>query len=552
VNQRIERLKAAAQRRLRGPVFSAGLRSLGVDPKRYWLLMDLFHKLGAREEIQGSSDRRKIELRVSAFISFVVSGVIAVAAAWFGAPAWGVIAVALSLTAFVLIPTMLSEAANSLVHPEEGLALAHYPINGATYTSAKLSRLLFIVTHLVLAWNLAPAALTPFMNGGRWWMPALYLAAAFALGILIGLFCCGIFGVLMRFVPPRRMKSAAQLVQALPFVIFMLAGLSGRETVMNIRNWLSEHARFAAAIPPWLFVAAALASAGAATIFGVRSLSADYLIRASSMVHGRADVRTRRRRPFLGLVVRAAFGGQASRAGFDYTRRMMARDWQFRRQLLELLPLAFPLAAAFGAVEASPFSASFSSAHIMPHALGFIVYMICLLAAFGTDYRGVWLFQLVSKSGLSRFARGVHAAFWMTLVIAPHALLLPVFAWLWGASDAASFALYSATVTTMYLAAGLRRIHGVPFGKQVNPVRPAAASLGIVGLAAFAITALIAVGIQYVVFRSRLLVHATTLLAGLAAFLWTRSSLGAFELQVRHHLGTLDGTSTMIYTEVET
>ena len=52
---------------------------------------------------------------------------------------------------------LLSETANSLVNPVEGLVLAHYPINGATYTAAKLTHLLRILSYTVPALNLLPA-----------------------------------------------------------------------------------------------------------------------------------------------------------------------------------------------------------------------------------------------------------------------------------------------------------------------------------------------------------------------------------------------------------
>ena len=54
----------------------------------------------------------------------------------------------LIFTAFLLLTVLLMETGNSLVNPEEGLVLAHQPVNGATYTAAKLTHLARIVLYL--------------------------------------------------------------------------------------------------------------------------------------------------------------------------------------------------------------------------------------------------------------------------------------------------------------------------------------------------------------------------------------------------------------------
>ena len=67
-------------------------------------------------------------------------------------------------------------------------------------------------------------------------------------------------------------------------------------------------------------------------VFGVRALSADYLIRVSGMMRGGAAAGSHGRRFATGGIVARFFGGQSSRAGFAFVSRMMLRDWQFRRQ----------------------------------------------------------------------------------------------------------------------------------------------------------------------------------------------------------------------------
>jgi hypothetical protein len=61
----------------------------------------------------------------------------------------------------------------------------------------------------------------------------------------------------------------------------------------------------------------------------------------------------------------------------------------------------------------------------------------------------------------------------------------------------------------------------------------------------------IAVGVQYfLVFRSPALVLLTTAVAGVAAWFLTRSSLGAFEVSIRYHLGLLSAESGTLYQEI--
>src|SRR5215510_14737357 len=62
--------------------------------------------------------------------------------------------------------------------------------------------------------------------------------------------------------------------------------------------------------------------------------------------------------------------------------------------------------------------------------------------------------------------------------------------------------------------------------------------------------AMVAVGIQYLLFRSLLAVFVATVLAGGAADVVTQRSLKHFENAMRYNLGIISQTSTMIYTEV--
>ena len=81
----------------------------------------------------------------------------------------------------------MPETANSLVNPVEGMILAHQPVNGATYTSAKLTHLLRIVFYIVLGMNGVPALLGTLLEGAAWFYAPLHLTAAFASSIVLAL-----------------------------------------------------------------------------------------------------------------------------------------------------------------------------------------------------------------------------------------------------------------------------------------------------------------------------------------------------------------------------
>jgi hypothetical protein len=184
----------------------------------------------------------------------------------------------------------------------------------------------------------------------------------------------------------------------------------------------------------------------------------------------------------------------------------------------------------------------------MPHALGVILLVMCRLLQYGTDYKGIWLFLIVPDRALSRFAQGIHASLWLTFVVIPHSIVLGIFAWRWGIVDALTFILYSAAATSIYLAVAIRGIDGVPFGKQPNPSR--AANMQAPLFLALILIAL-AVGIQYLIFLSRIVVEILIPMLWIAAYVLTRACLSYFEVSIRHNLSLESGASKLVYSEVE-
>jgi hypothetical protein len=353
----------AITRRLRGPRASRLLEIGGIDPKRYWLLMDLFDELSERGEMLDQLGRNGVALRSAAWLYFAVSGLLSLLLVTTRTDLAEYSSTFLVFTAFVLLSVLLSETGNSLVNPVEGLVLAHQPINGATYTAAKLTHLARIILYLVPGLNAVPALAGLMLKEARWSFPFLHLLAATAVGTVAALLCCALFGWLIRFIPVRRLKAAGQLAGTLPFIaVPWMSNVQDLLARSHPRRWLPAQA------PARVGVVVALGSlALTIVVLGIRSLSADYLIRVSSMVRGGSAAGATARKSRMGGIVARFFGGQASRAGFAFVSRMMLRDWQFRRQMVPLLILPLvglaPLYAS--SWRADPFSGRFTPIHLL-------------------------------------------------------------------------------------------------------------------------------------------------------------------------------------------
>src|ERR1017187_3583167 len=465
----------AVQRYLRGPAVSRVLRRFGIDPHRYWLLVDLFGELTDRREMLGHLGRDGIGLKMIAGIYGLFTAVRAGIQVLLAVPVGTYFATFLGITALMLLMVLLSETSNSLVNPVEGLVLAHQPINGATYTAAKLTHLLRVLAYIVPSLNLLPALAGFLLPGARWTYPLVHFFSACVLGVVIALFCCAFFGNLIRFVPPARLKTVGQIAEAAPLLFLLLAGnLSRVLKTLHVSRALSGHpaalwslaTAFGAIVvlsvesAPLLFlllagnlsrvlktlhVSRALSGHPAAlwslvtafgaivvlsVVFGIRALSGDYLVRVSAIVHGasHAPARHPHRTPLAAAIARLAggqAGGQPARAGFEYVRRMMVRDWQFRRQLIPMIPTAvMGLLAIFGGVRTSPFSGTFTPVHFLPHALGALLFVACTALAHGSDYKGAWIFLTVPGSTFRGFAHGVHALLWTAVILIPNLIVL--------------------------------------------------------------------------------------------------------------------------------
>lgn len=542
-------IQATVRQFLRGPAASHLLGKLDIDARSYWVLMDLFGRLSDSHELLNQLGRDDFTLRLVAVIYFIVTGLGSILFVTIGQPSLATYFVAcLVLTAFFLFGILISETGHSIVNPVEGMVLAHQPINGATYTAAKLSHLLRILLYLVTGLNVGPAFAGLALKGVPWYYPALHMLAAFTVGLTLALLCCAVFGWLVRFVPPARLKSAAQAAELTPWIALFIV-VRSRTLLPRLHDfrWLpaGSEARVGLALALILAVAAIV-------VFGIRALSADYLIRVSATVHGRSRrVKVRTRRPRIADIVARLGGGPESRAGFEYLSVMMLRDWHFRRQMIMLAPvLIMPVVALVsGRFRVNPFSGQLTMAHALPHIAGVALFLICTALPYGGDAKGSWIFLLAPAGAFAKFARGVFARLWLEVIAIPHAVLLVALAWYWGVPDALLFIAYSTAAASAYLSLELRLIDGVPFTRPPDTSQGGRQMLLTILSAIFMV---IAVGLQYFfVFRSRAIVVAATVAIGAAVWIVTRRSLRAFERLMVLRLGLLRGESGDFYKEMD-
>ena len=550
------------RRCFRGRTFTRLLVSCGIEPRRYWLLVELFETLGSRGEVarMGNQD---YSLRFLVIFWFFLASLISLVMAFAGTdPEWYLL-VFLGLTVFQLGILLIPEAAETLVNPVEGLILAHQPVNGATWSAAKLTHLFKAVVYVVAGVNSVPALVGLFLPHGegiRWlFYPLEHVLIALGVGMVVGLLCCSLFGWLIRFVPVRRLKAAAGLMQVIPMLFLLVFQILIRlwqdlvdwaGSVELLKGWLAA----ADAVPdglPVLLGAAGGAVALVIVLQGLRALSVDHLIRVSDLMHsGRRPRRLKRRGSRVGPWVARFADGQAGRAGFEYLRSLMLRDWQFLREAATRLPFPIFLFCVLlaGTGLASPFGPGFSSIHLLPHVLGLAMILTCRFLAYGNDFKAIAWFFTAPDSSFRPFAEGIHTALWFLLAAAPNLLALPVLAWFWPMWQGFLFVAFSAAVASLYLGVSLRLIDGLPFGKQAATTRGAA---DFVLMVVFLLAAGIAVGIQYLLFRSAVAVALVTLIVGAGARFLTATVLDDFAARIRLQLQQAASGSVLLYREVE-
>ena len=216
------------------------LAAVGVQPRQYQLLVDLFGTLGKRMELVGNLGMERHAMNVSVLGLLFPGALFALFA--FGSGSLAAFnMMTLAVSSLVLFLLIVMEASNSFLNPAEVAVLPHRPIAGATYFAARLTYLVLVVLRATAALN-GPAALAGLVKPeARWFYPLTHLIAASAAGIFLALVACALFGLLFRAVPKSRLRSATlwtQLVLAMLPLAFNVA----RRPMRTVMAALAPHA----------------------------------------------------------------------------------------------------------------------------------------------------------------------------------------------------------------------------------------------------------------------------------------------------------------------
>ena len=531
-------------RRLSAPA----LGWLGIDPRQYWLLVDLFNTLGARQEIAQLGGREQSLRRATLFL-FVFFGLFAGFMAYFGIPSILYFIVFQFMTALQLSMLLLPEVAATLVNPSEVTVLAPQPITGRTWSIAKVTHLVRITVYIVFGLNLVPAILGSLLPGTSSSLmigyPIMHLSVALGLGLIIGLACCSVFGWLIRYVPPKRLQAVAALIQLLPMVL-MFGAMSWGRVVEDTIDWthvMGPDGGAWSAVQTIPMTSTALAVTILALLsmwafaYGLRALSSNRLVRSYDQ-----EIKTSRgigsSRLSLLFFISSRLGNQVRRSGFEYMSKIAMRDWQFWRNILSM---SAPALCGLGVMlirgsHGSPFSATFPSVHFLPHMLGFTALMCCRFSAYGSDYKNAWLFVTIPGQFIPLFVQGVTMSLFLSIVIFPHLIGIVVAVWFWPFIDLALFSTFSVAVTALYLCVGVGVIGGIPFGKQFEPEQKILTPFFMViwGLCMAG-----AVGIQFFLFLSHYAVGIATLVLFVIAVILAKYSVSRLAADFRVHLDEL-------------
>jgi hypothetical protein len=553
---------------LNSKIFGKLCAALGIHIRQYRLLVGLFSTLSDRLEFMG------LTAGLNKALGFYLVGSALLSLIALAKPSLpGYLLLMIGFSMFMLLWTLLMDAANSIMNPDEASVLAHQPISGATYVAAKLTHVFVIVGAIIPALNLLPAIMGLTLRDARWFYPLTHLLAAYLAGLFIAFLVCGVYGWLFHFISPANLKNASLWLQLITFIampafqqIFIFAGTE-RIRILSVMlrssympwRWfvalgLIGHSGYAG-FSAWEAVAACLVT-GLFIAFGLRAFRADYMAKVADLVQGSADPVVRRSRlPWLNALLRKFTGAPSGCGAFSFMGIMLRRDWNFRRQVIPMVvPFVLaPLMAVISSIRKSPFATGgfsvtdFSPMHLFPHFMGLILAVTCMLIPYTAEPKGASVFINLPIGRLRPFVRGIYSSFWMPLAIVHLCLLIPCIGF-WGVTHAVLYIFFSAALVSVYAALALLFIDGVPFANAFKPSMTKAMPL--VFLAAALPMFFFAV-IQWLVFYNTLLVLAMATALVLLACVIGHFSLGRLESKVRINLTMLGFVPTEMFKELE-
>lgn len=524
------------------------MTSRAFDVRQYRLLVDLLRTLGSRRELTSQFGLNAPALGVISAFALLLGGLVALIVSVEMPPARNALVLCLAATSILLIPLLVSEAADALLNPAEVAILAPRPIGDVTYLAAKITYVLRFALTLAMAINLLPALAGVRLDGAAWFYPLTHLGAAALAAAFTALATCGVFGIVFRVVPVARVRNASLWAQLVGVTLVPLA-----PHVMNmVEIQLDLDRPYWSALPLTWFAAIGLAGQQGGPVVdprfavpalvvtitlivaGVRALTRGYMTRVTMTLRSRRPRPPRARRGRLGAPLAWLAGSVAGRGAAGFVVQMATRDWQFRREFLRaaMAPVIPLVLFAFRRGARSPFDVTdgFSTAHAIPHAAGLVLMSTCQFLAFSDHYRARWIFLTVPASGLRGLVRGSLAALWLCGAVAPALVILTFGSIAWGVVDAALFAMYGLSVASLYLGVAAWMQAGLPFTRPPNPAR--ATSAAGVTLLFVLVAVLFAVVQAYVIFPRAAVVLACTAAFTAAAWLAARASFRVLEARV--------------------
>lgn len=517
------------------------------DRRQYALLLTLLRTLGSRRELTSQFGMHGPALGILAGLCLLMGGFIALLVMSGQIPARDVLMICQGMTTIVLVPLLVSEAADALLNPAEASVLAHRPVGDLTYLAAKVTYLLGFALTVGWSFNLLPALAGVRLDGTAWFYPITHLTAATIGAAFTALATCGVFGVVFRVVPVSRVRNVALWVQLLGGVAVPL--LPHLSRLLNVRP--DFDATYWSAVPMAWFAALGLAgqtggqrlvaavalpamvASALLVAAGFRALSQGYMTRVSTVLRSKRPPSRRGRRGWLAPVLRSLTGSSAGFGSSLFVIRMALGDWQFRRAALRgAVPMLMLALFAMQRGLRSPFDdgPGFTMAHVLPHIIGTAVMTAGDYLPFSDHYKARWIFLTVPASGLRGVVRGTLATLWLTGAVVPSLLLFAATSVAWGVAEAGFFAAYGLAVLSFYVGAFAWSQSGLPFTRPPDPAR-AAGNMSIMFGAL--VVMLILGGIQAIwVFPHPTRVVVATLVLGTAAWFAGRFSIRVLESRV--------------------
>lgn len=539
------------------------MKAAAFDRRQYLLLLGLLRTLGSRRELTSQLSMHGPALGILAFFGLLMGGLLALVILGGEIPARDVIMICQVMTAIVLVPLLVSEAADALLNPAEASVLAHRPVGNLTYLAAKVTYLLGFSLAITGAFNLPPALAGISLAGAAWFYPITHLGAAVIGATFTALATCGVFGVVFRVVPVARVRTAALWVQllgglALPLVPHLSRLLDVRPD-FDAPYWSATPMAWFAALglagqsggQPLVMTMAlpAMAVAAALVVAGFRALSQGYMTRVSTVLRSKRPPSRRPGRPWFSRRLAWMTGSRAGLGSSLFVLKMAMRDWQFRRAALRAAIPALMLALVAtgrGALHSPLASGSgFTMVHVLPHLIGISGVIAVDFLPFSDHYKARDIFLTVPASALRGVVRGTLTAVWIMAALLPSACIFVAGTLLWNVVDAALFAGYALAVLSVYVTLFAPLQTGLPFTRPPDPTR-AAGNLSIM-LACLVVAAILG-GVQaFWVFP-----HPVRVIAGaaiLSALAWAlgRVSLRVLENRVPGYLDDFVESRTRMF-----